>query len=90
MNTKNPFRHLVSHYHAKTIQWAISWEVLKPIRWKLTDLVQYVIPRRFTCSNKGCRTKFWVLDRAVVYPYCPSCRHWWAEDKKAEAHYQHN
>jgi hypothetical protein len=75
----------------------IVWKILKPIRWKCTDLVRYVIPRRFTCeSPNNCNTKFWVFDRQVVYPMCPSCgRHCFGFNGKntkmeGKPHYQHN
>jgi Zn finger protein HypA/HybF involved in hydrogenase expression len=68
---------------------AIKWKLLKSIQWKLTDLVQYIIPRTFTCEH--CKTKYSVWDRAIVYPFCPSCKGWSKENKQnVKAHYQHN
>jgi transcription initiation factor IIE alpha subunit len=67
----------------------IKWRIIKPIQWKLTDLIRYVIPRTFTCPI--CKTKYSVWDRSVIYPFCPSCETWSMEGKEhVKAHYQHN
>ena len=41
--------------------------------WKIhaKDKIQHLIPRHYHCE--GCKTTFWIFDRAVIYPSCPSC-----------------